>query len=90
MLFHSPSSQIATIVLEHIEYKALSGPSSHLSLPAGVDGVTDDAGAFLLAVVWQRWKDAVPAGMDGDLQVGGRVEEHPFLQPRGVEIYQRR
>lgn len=67
-------------------------PSSqtHLSLPNRVDGVTDNAGAFLLAVVGQRGIEAVLAGLDGDLQVGVRVEEHPFLQPCGVEIYQTR
>lgn len=59
---------------------------TYLSLPNGINGIADDAGSLLLAVVRQSREDAVFPGMDGDLQVGVGVEEHAFLQSCGLEI----
>lgn len=51
----------------------------YLCVPPWVDGVTGHSGALLLAVVWQRGEDAVLSRLDGQLQVGVRIEEHSFL-----------
>jgi len=60
---------------------------THLSAPLWVDRVAHDDGAFLLAVVGQGGEDAVLPRLDRELQVGVRVEEHPLLQPRGLEVW---
>lgn len=59
----------------------------YLCVPLWVDGVTGHSGALLLAVVWQRGEDAVLSRLDGQLQVGVRIEEHSFLQTNGLQIW---
>lgn len=51
----------------------------YLRAPLGVDGVAHHSGALLLAMVRQRGEDAVLPGLDGQLQVWVRIEEHPLL-----------
>lgn len=58
----------------------------YLCVPLWVDSVADDTGAFLLAVVRQGGEDAVLPRLDGELQVGVRVKEHPLLQTHCLEV----
>lgn len=51
----------------------------YLCAPLWVDCVADHSGSFLLAVVRQRGEDAVLSRLDGELQVGVGIEEHPLL-----------
>ena len=62
---------------------------THLPMPDRVDGVADDPWPLLLAVVGQGREGAVLAGLDGDLQVWVRVEEHPLLQSYCLEVWER-
>lgn len=61
----------------------------YLCVPLWVDGVTGHPGALLLAVVGQRGEDAVLSWLDGQLQVGVRIEEHPLLQANGLQVWKR-
>ena len=56
-------------------------------MPHGVGGVGDDGGAPLLAVVTEGGEHTPLPRVDGHLQVGVRVEEHPLFQTRGPEIW---
>lgn len=58
----------------------------YLCAPLRVDRVAHHSRAFLLAMVGQRGEDAVLAGLDGELQVGVGVEEHPLLQTNCLEV----
>lgn len=57
-----------------------------LSVPRGVGGVEDDGGAPLLTLVGELGEASPPAGLDGHLQVGVGVEEHPLLQSHGSDV----
>lgn len=52
---------------------------AYLCVPLRVNSVTGHPGALLLPMVWQRGEDAVFPRLDGQLKVGVRIEEHPFL-----------
>ena len=62
--------------------------SPHLSAPLRVDRVAADGRAFVLAMVRQGGEGAVLPGLNRELQVRVGVEEHPLLQPQGLDVWQ--
>lgn len=68
--------------------KSLTVP--HLSVPDGVDGVSNDGRPSLLPVVAKDGEDAPLPGVDGHLQVRVRVEEHALLQADSSQVCKRR
>lgn len=61
-------------------------PCLHLSVPDGVNGVSDDGRSSLLAVVAKDGEDAPLPGVDGHLQVRVWIEEHALLQADSSQI----
>lgn len=75
--------QISTV---HRENDGTEEPKGHLSVPDGVNGVSNDGRSSLLTMVAEDGEDAPLPRVDGHLQVRVWIKKHALLQADSSQV----